>query len=185
MKYLNYVGEFFLELFRFFIFCIKAVFVIILIIFFLFLLLHLFTDGETVFTNREKIVTRLEKEAFPLIEKYHLSGIGDKSVCYPTDPPHKSEIASDHCIKISETSLEEQKVFKKIQKITLKNGFLEHDFREARIQFDKDNKIKYGEFYFSHSYNELYIYSTPPQFKDIKTAQSYGYINPYWISDKY
>lgn len=160
----------------------------VVVAFYLFIItIDWITEGETIFTNRERIVTRLEKEAFPLIEKYHFSAIGERDfVCYPANPPNGFSTNNNHCTDISTFPQNKQKILRKINKevnnVTLKNAWWEKNFIEAKIEFDKYNHIKNAEFYFKCRYcYQLYVYHKIPfPITNIKIAKENGYINPHW-----
>lgn len=171
--------------------CLKLILKLIkwIVIFYIFVfILSWFIDGESAFTNQERIVHRLEKKAFPLIEKYHVTWLEESSKCQSIEYKEGLYTNALDCISIGFPAKlfdpAHLALYKKIRDVSLSNALWEHNFREARIEFDEGQKIKYGEFYFSHSYNELYIYSTPPEFKDKKTAQANGYIDIHWFFDK-
>lgn len=131
--------------------------IILVVIFIFFTGLNIFFDGETLLTNRLRIIKRLEHKAFPLLEKYRLSAIEKESLYYSTGSGYT--LPKDPHLAINELPLEQQKIFKEIAQVTLKNNFLERDFKEARIEFDDTGKINYAEFYFNCSCYDKYIYS--------------------------
>lgn len=179
MKWLIWIEKW---LFEIIISTLKVFLIISTSLCFLLLFLHWLKGGETIFTNKGRIIHRLDKEALPLIEKYHVTWIHESSKCRSID--YQEGLYTNHinCVRPPAKLFDSAHLafYKKIRDVSLSNALWENDFKEARIQFNDNNQVNYAEFYFNCSCYELYIYyRNPLELNGHKIA------HPYWFFDKW